>query len=814
MANETLEEGGGGASCTASTAQEHTPFEVVCQTKMRPLLELNDQINILASMENDINATRIVVVGDQSHGKSSVLEAISGVDLPRGEGIQTRAPLVMQLRALSQAETSEYALIRVQNQTDNPPERISLKQVAEKTEEYTNKIVGNGKDVQDEPIELTVFRKEQLDLTLVDLPGITRVALEDQAGGDGKALETLLLNMCRRYMEPKESIILNVVSAMVDFSTSASLQLSRELDAEGRRTLLCVTKIDQHREKGLAEKILQAAHAMKLNCDNVFAVRNRSQEENDASLLLSEARVLEQAYLNGATDLMDNGELHGIGLGVEDMSRRLVEIQYVRLKQTLPQTEKQVETKLQDLQAQLELLGRNLEDETACRLEAQRLLRQLSVYLKEEERPANMPSPGFPVANGAGVSITVPNMAEFTKNNALKSKPIPLFGKEVYAHMEFNYEGTDPKLLLSIENNRRDISRLEVEVTSVWSSKSWNWNPTWQIAYNRKQNPTYSKWIARLTKENLEKIGTEKLEIVCQITPKSIAFNHVCLKSLDADFVSNIDALYDSGSFVSEGMFAHLKAESEIMPSFLSMPGSIAPSVPVFVLQRLQESLVGTVQEYVRGVISLIETRIFKAVDSVIDKEVYPNFHTLVCRVAKDAIAKHEKLSGEQVALILKLERDNVHTSNHYYMSTVQSLREHVANTKDGEDQKPDRPDYLPKAWTASKLASMSNEEQQIVDMQFQMFAYWKTMKKRLIDYVQLLARSTVVTDTMKSLNTMLNTAVVRQSSASSLMAPNEKLARSRARLNKRIKALTEAVGLLREHSGSTKSIAYQVAHA
>ena len=53
----------------------------------------------------------------------------------------------------------------------------------------------------------------------------------------------------------QETIILNVVSAMVDFSTSASLQLSQELDPAGRRTLLCVTKIDQHRESGLAKKV-------------------------------------------------------------------------------------------------------------------------------------------------------------------------------------------------------------------------------------------------------------------------------------------------------------------------------------------------------------------------------------------------------------------------------------------------------------------------------------------------------------------------------------------------------------------------------
>ena len=57
------------------------------------------------------------------------------------------------------------------------------------------------------------------------------------------------MKLCREYMKPNESIILNVVSTMVDFSTSASLQMSRELDSNGDRTMLRVTKVDQHQKR-------------------------------------------------------------------------------------------------------------------------------------------------------------------------------------------------------------------------------------------------------------------------------------------------------------------------------------------------------------------------------------------------------------------------------------------------------------------------------------------------------------------------------------------------------------------------------------
>ena len=203
---------------------------------VRPLIDLNDQVNQLTSRESEINSTRIVVQGDQSHGKSSLLEALSGVDLPRGDDIKTRVPLIMQLRSCEDAD-QEHAFI---SRKGAEPERIALSEVAAKVDEFTEAIAGGSKGVKDEPIELKVFRRDQDDLTLIDLPGITRVGREGQ--GDGKQLEALILGMCKRYSAPPESVILNVVSAMVDFSTSASLQLSQELDPEGRRTLLCVTK--------------------------------------------------------------------------------------------------------------------------------------------------------------------------------------------------------------------------------------------------------------------------------------------------------------------------------------------------------------------------------------------------------------------------------------------------------------------------------------------------------------------------------------------------------------------------------------------
>lgn len=76
-----------------------------------------------------------------------------------------------------------------------------------------------------------------------------------------------------------QSLLLNVVSCMVDVCTSASLQLSSELDPAGDRTLLCLTKIDELQQRSLADIMETSIRTLNLRPEHVFAVRNRSQQE-------------------------------------------------------------------------------------------------------------------------------------------------------------------------------------------------------------------------------------------------------------------------------------------------------------------------------------------------------------------------------------------------------------------------------------------------------------------------------------------------------------------------------------------------------
>lgn len=143
--------------------------------EVRPLLDVVDRIRPYLAGEK-IELPAIVVVGDQSSGKSSVLESISGVSLPRGTNIVTRCPLELQLRR----DTETYAVISRPAQVGlfggDPSKVVSerldrLEDIGPAIERYTAEIAGANKGVSDRPISLRVHRPDAPDLTLIDLPG-------------------------------------------------------------------------------------------------------------------------------------------------------------------------------------------------------------------------------------------------------------------------------------------------------------------------------------------------------------------------------------------------------------------------------------------------------------------------------------------------------------------------------------------------------------------------------------------------------------------------------------------------------------------
>lgn len=163
-----------------------------------------------------INLPRIAVCGQQSSGKSSVLESIVGIDfLPRGSGVVTRRPLELRL-----VHEQDPHLIPWGQFGEVPDKKFTdFDKVREQIEILTDKVAGTNKNIVDQPITLTIHSHTCPDLTLIDLPGITRIPLP----GQDKEIEAVTKNMVKRYCGEPRTIILVVIPANADMTTSDGL---------------------------------------------------------------------------------------------------------------------------------------------------------------------------------------------------------------------------------------------------------------------------------------------------------------------------------------------------------------------------------------------------------------------------------------------------------------------------------------------------------------------------------------------------------------------------------------------------------------
>ncbi|KAJ6696387.1 DYNAMIN [Salix koriyanagi] len=302
----------------------HVPIVSSFNDRIRPLLDAVDKLRHLQVMKEGIQLPTIVVVGDQSSGKSSVLESLAGISLPRGQGICTRVPLIMRL----QHHTAPEPELSLEFSGKTVP--TSEAEIADAITLATDEIAGSGKGISNTPLTLVVKKKGVPDLTMVDLPGITRVPVHGQPENIYEQIADIIME----YIRPEESIILNVLSATVDFTTCESIRMSQKVDKNGERTLAVVTKADRAPE-GLLEKV--TADDVNIGLGYV-CVRNRIGDES-----YKEARKVE-ADLFETHSLLSKIDKSMVGIPV--LAQKLVHIQATIIARCLPEIVRKINEKL------------------------------------------------------------------------------------------------------------------------------------------------------------------------------------------------------------------------------------------------------------------------------------------------------------------------------------------------------------------------------------------------------------------------------------------------------------------------------------
>jgi len=303
-----------------------------------------------------IDLPQIVVVGCQSSGKSSVLENIVGKDfLPRGMGIVTRRPLVLQLINLPQPKSGEEDSKFVEwGEFLHKPNELfyNFEDIRDEIQRETDRLSGKNKGISNMPINLKIYSPYVLNLTLVDLPGITRVPVGDQPSD----IETQIRRMIMTYIEKPNAIILAVTAANTDLANSDALQLASEVDREGNRTIGVITKIDLM-DKGTDAMEVLENRLIPLRLGYIGVI-NRSQQDIVKKKLIRAALKSEQEFFA-------NHPLYrsiASRCGTPHLAKTLNKILMAHIRDCLPELKARINKLAAESQAELLTYGDPLYD--------------------------------------------------------------------------------------------------------------------------------------------------------------------------------------------------------------------------------------------------------------------------------------------------------------------------------------------------------------------------------------------------------------------------------------------------------------------
>ncbi|KAF2402970.1 V-type ATPase [Trichodelitschia bisporula] len=305
---------------------------------------------------------QIVVVGSQSSGKSSVLENIVGRDfLPRGTGIVTRRPLVLQLINRPAAGPETNGVKEDMKTTDKeaninewgeflhiPGQKFfDFNKIRDEIVRETESKVGRNAGISPAPINLRIYSPNVLTLTLVDLPGLTKVPVGDQP----RDIERQIKDMVLKQISKSNAIILAVTAANTDLANSDGLKLAREVDPEGQRTIGVLTKVDLM-DDGTDVVDILAGRIIPLRLGYVPVV-NRGQRDIENKKAISYALEHERQFFENHKAYRNKASY----CGTPYLARKLNLILMMHIKQTLPEIKARISSSLQKYSAELAQLG-------------------------------------------------------------------------------------------------------------------------------------------------------------------------------------------------------------------------------------------------------------------------------------------------------------------------------------------------------------------------------------------------------------------------------------------------------------------------
>ena len=322
------------------------------------LLNVIDDLRA-AGVSRHVHLPQIIVCGDQSSGKSSVLEAISGLKFPTKDALCTRFATELILRR-SPEESFTASIVPDDNRSESEQLAIStafngegdIEKDLDVLVERAGKAMGvdgSSKNFATDVLRLELSGPKQPHLTLVDLPGLFHAGSKTQSSADAVAVKELVTT----YMAKPRSIILAVISAKNDFNNQIITKYAHEYDEHGNRTLGIITKPDTLPAGSDSEHhFVELAQNKDVNFGLGWHVlKNRNYEQRNHTN--EERNISEKAFFGQGIW----ASLKRSDVGVHALCPRLSNVLRDQILTELPSLMEEVQNGAQICQGRLDVLG-------------------------------------------------------------------------------------------------------------------------------------------------------------------------------------------------------------------------------------------------------------------------------------------------------------------------------------------------------------------------------------------------------------------------------------------------------------------------
>lgn len=326
-------------------SEEKTEEEAARDDQMmvltRKMIEIRNMLQKVGR-SSTLTLPSIVVIGSQSSGKSSVLEAIVGHEfLPKGSNMVTRRPIELTLVNTpdSTVEYGEFPDLGLGRITDFSSIQRTLTEL--------NLAVPDSECVSDDPIHLTIHSPNVPDLSLIDLPGYIQVVGRDQP----LELKQKIAELCDRYIQPP-NVILAISAADVDLANSAALRASRRVDPRGERTIGVITKMDLVDAPRGAAILTDKQYPLRLGYVGVVSrvppatgggLFKKSSSSGNISAAIARN---ERAYFEAHP--LEFGEGSGVAVGTATLRHKLMHVLEQTMSASLQSTSEAIRQELEE----------------------------------------------------------------------------------------------------------------------------------------------------------------------------------------------------------------------------------------------------------------------------------------------------------------------------------------------------------------------------------------------------------------------------------------------------------------------------------